>query len=103
MPDQPSTAIHVNSARPSWQSHLLRLAQRGFRAFSAGFTSLDVLKERRSTAVAEKMFRLSSSVKYSAGNADGVPVEWIIPINLASERVALYVHGGAFYSGTLAG
>jgi acetyl esterase/lipase len=103
VPNQPSTAIHVNSGKASWQSRLLRLAQRGFRALSAGSTRLDVVQERRRTAVAEKMFRLPSSVTYSAGNADGVPVEWIIPINTASERVALYVHGGAFYSGSLAG
>jgi acetyl esterase/lipase len=103
MPDQLPTAIHVSSAKPSWQSHCLRLAQRGFRAFNAGFTRLDVLQERRRTAVAEKMFRRSSSVQYSTGNADGVPVEWMVPNNLASERVALYVHGGAFYSGSLAG
>lgn len=103
MPDQPATALRVNSAKPSWQSRLLRLAQRGFRAFSGGTTRLDVFKERRLTAVAEKMFRLPSSVQYSAANADGVPVEWITPINLSSERVALYVHGGAFYSGSLAG
>ena len=79
MPDQASTAIHVNSAKPSWQSRFLRLAQRGFRAFSARSTRLDALKERRRTAVADKMFKLSSSVHYSAGNADGVPGEWIIP------------------------
>jgi len=88
---------------PSWQSHVLHLAHLGFRAFSGGFVALDVAKERRNAAVAEKMFRPSSSVQYSAVTAHGVPAEWIIPVGISTERVVLYVHGGAFYSGTLAG
>lgn len=88
---------------PSWQSHVLRLSQRGFRAFSGRFAGLDVVKERRNMGVAEKMFRLSSSVQYSAVTANDVPAEWIVPIGFATERVVLYVHGGAFYSGSLAG
>jgi acetyl esterase/lipase len=88
---------------PSWQSHILRLAQLGFRAFSERFTGIDVVKERRNTAVAEKMFRLSSAVQHSAVTAKCVPAEWIVPIGLSTERVVLYVHGGAFYSGSLAG
>ena len=60
---------------PSWQSHVLRLSQRGFRALSGRFTRLDVVKERRNMAVAEKMFRLSSSVQYSAVTANDVPAE----------------------------
>jgi epsilon-lactone hydrolase len=103
MPDQPSTAIHVNSAKPSWQSHLLALAQRGFRALNGRFTGLDVGKERRNATVAEKMIRPSPSVKYSAVTANDVPAEWIVPIGLSTGRVVLYVHGGAFYSGSLAG
>jgi len=88
---------------PSWQSHVLRLAQRGFRAFSGRFAGLDVVKERRNMAIAEKMFRLSSSVQCSAVTANNVPAEWIVPVGLSTERVVLYVHGGAFYSGSLAG
>lgn len=88
---------------PSWQSHILRLAQLGFRFFSGRFTGIDVVKERRNTAVAEKMFRLSPSVQYSAETAKCVPAEWSVPIGFSTERVVLYVHGGAFYSGSLSG
>jgi len=87
----------------SWQSYILRFAQRGFRALSGRFTGLDVAKERSNAAVAEKMFKPSASVQYSSATANGVPAEWIIPIGFYTERVVLYVHGGAFYSGTLAG
>jgi len=87
----------------SWQSHVLRLTQRGFRALNGRFSRLDVVKERRNTAVAERMFRPSSSVRYSAVTANDVPAEWISPIGLSPERVVLYVHGGAFYSGSVAG
>jgi monoterpene epsilon-lactone hydrolase len=88
---------------PSWQSHVLRLAQFGFRAFSGKFTGLDVAQERRNMAVAEKMFKPSSSVQYAAVTANGIPAEWITPLGLSTERVVLYIHGGAFYSGSLIG
>jgi acetyl esterase/lipase len=88
---------------PSWQSHILRLAQLGFRVFSGRFTGLDVVKERRNLAWGEKLFRPASAVQYAAVTANGVPAEWITPISVATERVVVYVHGGAFYSGTLAG
>lgn len=87
----------------SWQSHILRLTQRGFRAFSGKFAGLDVAQERRNSTVAEKIFRLSPSVQYSAVMANAVPAEWVFPIGLSATRVVLYVHGGAFYLGSLAG
>jgi acetyl esterase/lipase len=67
------------------------------------FAGLNVMKERRDAAVAEKMFKPSASIQYSAVTADSVPAEWIVPIGLSPKRVVRYVHGGAFYSGTLAG
>src|SRR5258705_6491445 len=87
----------------SWQSHLLRLSQLGFRAFSAGSARLDVGQERRTMAMAEKMFRPSPSVQYSSVTVNGVPAEWIEPVGTSPERVVVYVHGGAFYSGSLTG
>jgi acetyl esterase/lipase len=88
---------------PSWQSHVLHLAHLGFRAFRGRFVALDVAKERRNAAVAEKMFKRSTSVQCSAVTANNVPAEWIVPVGLSTEQVVLYVHGGAFYSGSLAG
>jgi acetyl esterase/lipase len=35
--------------------------------------------------------------------AKGVPAEWITPPEVGNERVVVYVHGGAFYAGTVAG
>lgn len=87
----------------SWQSYVLRLAQHGFRALSGRFSGLDVARERRNAAFAEQMFKPSASVQYSAVTANGVPAEWLVPIGMSTERVVLYVHGGAFYSGTLVG
>jgi acetyl esterase/lipase len=88
---------------PSWQSHVLRLAQLGFRAFNGRFAGLDIVKERRNAAVAERLFKPSSSVEYSAVTANSVPSEWIVPMGLSTTQVVLYVHGGAFYSGSLVG
>lgn len=88
---------------PSWQSRVLCLTQRGLRAIRGRFTRLDVAQERRNMAVAEKMFQPAAAVQYSAVTANGVPAEWIVPRGRSSERVVLYVHGGAFHAGSLAG
>ncbi len=88
---------------PSWQNLVLHLSQLGFRAFTRRFTGLDVAQERRQAALAEKMFKVKPSVQISAVTADDVPAEWITPVGPFTDRVALYVHGGAFYSGSLAG
>lgn len=88
---------------PSWQSDVLRFFQYIFRAFSGKFVGLDVAQERRNMAVAEKMVKPSTSVQYATVTANGIPAEWITPIGLSTERAVLYVHGGAFYSGSLIG
>lgn len=88
---------------PSWQNLVLRLSQLGFRAFAGRFTGLDVAQERRQAALAEKMFKVKPSVQISPVTAHDVPAEWIAPAGPSTDRVALYVHGGAFYSGSLAG
>src|SRR5262249_10111208 len=88
---------------PSWQSQILWLTTGGFRVFNGRATTLDVAQERRNAAVAEKMFRSSPALQYSAMTAQTVPTEWIIPVGQAPERVIVYVHGGGFYSGSLAG
>src|SRR6185503_14099325 len=88
---------------PSWQSHVLHLCQYGFRGLNGRFAGLDVAKERRSMDFVARTFRPSASVQCSAVTANGVPAEWIAPIGLSTDRVAIYVHGGGFYSGSLAG
>jgi epsilon-lactone hydrolase len=67
------------------------------------FAGLDVAKERRNMEVVAKLFRLPASVQCSALTANGVPAEWLAPVGHSTEPVAVYVHGGAFYSGSLAG
>lgn len=85
----------------SWQARLLRLAQLGFRAFNP--TALDVAAERRQAAWAEQLFRLPRGTTCTAAAAGGVPAEWITPPSVTSDRVLVYIHGGGFYAGTLAG
>jgi acetyl esterase/lipase len=87
----------------SWQSRVLRLTQLGFRAATGRFTGLNVARERRDAALAEHMIKPSPRCSYSAVTANGVPAEWIETKGVAGERVIVYVHGGAFNSGTLAG
>jgi acetyl esterase/lipase len=88
---------------PSWQNHLLRLAQHGFRAFNGRSNNLDVAQERRNAALAEKLFKPSPALRYSAVTANGMPAEWLAPLSLPTEHVVMYVHGGGFYSGTIVG
>ena len=88
---------------PSWQSRVLHFTQVGFRALTGHGRILDVAQERRNAAFAERLFRAPPAGEYRAVSAGGVPAEWVIPPGRAAERVILYVHGGGFYSGSLAG
>jgi acetyl esterase/lipase len=88
---------------PSWQNHLLRLTQFGFRAVNSRSAGLDVALERRNAEFMEKLSRLPAAIQVSAVNANGVPCEWLSPVGADAARVAVYLHGGGFYSGTLAG
>jgi acetyl esterase/lipase len=87
----------------SWQSRVLRLAQHGFRAFSGRFAGLDVAQERRNGQAVERWFKAPPAVDFAAVTANGVPAAWVTPLGPTTEPVVVYVHGGAFYSGTLAG
>lgn len=87
----------------SWQNHLLRLAQFGFRAAYGHFTQLEVEQERRQMAAGEKLFKPPAGVQVSAAVMATVPAEWISAAGAAAQRAVLYLHGGAFYSGSLAG
>jgi acetyl esterase/lipase len=88
---------------PSWQSHLLRITQRGFRFFYGQFTGLDVVQERQNAATAERLFKPSPAVQYSSVTTNSVPAKWVVPVGLSTEQVVLYVHGSGFYAGALSG
>ena len=88
---------------PSRQSRVLRLSQRGFRLFYGRSPRLDVEKERRDMDAVARMFKPLAPVQGSPVVANDVPAEWIVPAGLSIERVVLYLHGGAFNSGSIAG
>ncbi len=43
--------------------------------------------------------KLSADITHSHISADGVPCEWIVPKNSATDQVLLYLHGGGFVLG----
>jgi len=43
--------------------------------------------------------RLDDEVTREAVSADGVPCEWVIPLNSPTDQVLLYLHGGGFVLG----
>src|ERR1700675_2936453 len=45
--------------------------------------------------------RVARDVKCEAVNAGGVPAEWIVPPDAASDRVILYLHGGGYVMGSI--
>ncbi|MGH8012329.1 MAG: alpha/beta hydrolase [Candidatus Binataceae bacterium] len=45
--------------------------------------------------------RVASDVKCEPVESGGVPAEWIIPPNAASDRVILYLHGGGYVMGSV--
>lgn len=65
-----------------------------------GGDRFDVKHYRRQAAVASKIFRKHRKVKVCIVDAGGVPSEWLIPLQVSSERVLLYMHGGGFMSGS---
>jgi monoterpene epsilon-lactone hydrolase len=45
--------------------------------------------------------RVASDINCEPVEAGGVPAEWIIPPNAASDRVILYLHGGGYVMGSI--
>src|ERR1700693_6339870 len=57
--------------------------------------------ERMRGAMEKVSEHVARDVKCEAVSAGGVPAEWIVPPNAASDRVILYLHGGGYVMGSI--
>jgi monoterpene epsilon-lactone hydrolase len=86
---------------PSWQARVLKAYLRVQRLFSRPRDELDVQKERSELEALAGMFKPLSAIQCSPLVMSGVPAEWIVPSNLSTDRVLLYLHGGSYNAGSI--
>jgi epsilon-lactone hydrolase len=82
---------------PSLASHVLRAVTKVLSAQMNSISSIPTL--RALAATGSKTPRLPRGVTLISTRADSVPVEWIIPPQVSSQSVILYLHGGAWTLG----
>lgn len=82
----------------SIQSSIIKFVLRRLRVF--GDEQFDLQKMRDRTEQIAGFLRPHRSVLVSKVEIDGVASEWLIPKNSPSDRVLLYLHGGAWILGS---
>jgi len=82
----------------SFRTRVVKFGLRKMNVF--GGDRLDVKQLRRQAAVASRIFRTHRKVKVRIVDAGGVPSEWLIPDQACEDKILLYMHGGAFLSGS---
>jgi monoterpene epsilon-lactone hydrolase len=86
---------------PSIQAKLIKTFVRMSRSRSKQPEVLDVAKERAQLETLAFFFKPIVSYKKQTVTADGVPAEWISLSGVATDRVALYLHGGSYNAGSI--
>lgn len=82
---------------PSVQSIIFRTFSKALSLYMSSIRSIPKLR-----ALSEKMsrsLRLPDGVALHRQTLDGIPVEWVSPLNPVSHSVILYFHGGAWVLG----
>jgi acetyl esterase/lipase len=87
---------------PSWQSHILKQVFRLRRFLNAPPPVLDIQRERAQTEALASYFRTSKQLARTPVDACSVPAEWICAPAPFPDRIILYLHGGAYNSGSIA-
>jgi epsilon-lactone hydrolase len=85
----------------SIQGKVIRIYLLFKRRFSSPQSRLDISRER--TKLKSQVALLKTLVPFKAQslNVNGVRAEWIQPAGELKERVLLYLHGGAYFSGSI--
>lgn len=82
---------------PSWRSYLCRLAiKRSLGRRSA----TDVLQARQAMERGVRHFKVPAGVTVEPLQVAGRPAEWLLPQGARQDAALLYVHGGAYVSGS---
>ena len=85
----------------SWQARVLKAYLHIKRLVSPTRGKLDVQKERVELEALAAMFKPPANIHRTTIVANDVPSEWIAPVNLSTERILLYLHGGSYNAGSI--
>ena len=85
----------------SWQGRLLKIYLRIQRFFRPPTGELDIEKKRAKLEATGKKFKPTFNLQCTALNADSISAEWIVPSAAFTDRVILYLHGGAYNRGSI--
>jgi acetyl esterase/lipase len=77
------------------QSHIFRFVLRSYHIF--GDRDGDMLKMRQQTENYARRVKPHPGVSITQAQAGSVPAEWAVPSGAPSDRVVLYIHGGAWF------
>jgi monoterpene epsilon-lactone hydrolase len=86
---------------PSIQSHVLKFYFQIQRFISPSSKKLDLSKERAELDAISNMFKPLAELKNTPVDINGVPGEWLTPLEVTSGRTILYLHGGYYLSGSI--
>lgn len=84
----------------SWQARTIKSLLHIKRHLSPQDNPLDIGTGRGNLDAAGEVFRPIIQIDHIGVLANGVPAEWVIPAGTGSERVILYLHGGAYNAGS---
>ncbi len=84
----------------SWQARTLKSLLSARRFLSPKLDVQDVESGRANLEMAGEVLRPIIHIDHIGALANGVPCEWVIPAGMGSERVILYLHGGAYNAGS---
>ncbi len=66
-----------------------------------GTQSIDLIETRKKYGKPIRFLRKHKKVNVKSINVDGIGCEWLSPIKVPQDRVILYLHGGAWFMGSL--
>ncbi len=85
----------------SWQGKLVKAIFWLRRFFNPPRKELDVAASRRENEALAAQFKTKLELDCTSMDAGGVPAEWVLPPAAGPQRVILYLHGGAYNSGSI--
>ena len=84
----------------SWQARTMKSLLHAKRFLAQKVDPSDIETGRVNLEAAGEVFRPIIHIDHIGVLANGVSGEWVIPAGIGSERVILYLHGGAYNAGS---
>ena len=85
----------------SWQNNLVLLLLRVNRLIYYRSGELNVETDRNVLDRLGRLFKPLSPIQFQPLRINNMPAEWVTPIDIPTQRVILYLHGGGFNSGSI--